>query len=119
MPSGLRRFQQSGQFHLLTFICYRRQAKLSSPDAHDVFVQCLAGCGKVVEGAKSLPQALKRLHIFDGLAARLKSGRLAHLYVPRKGGDDDVGGREWWVPAFAKTAKVGWPPIGSLAIRCM
>jgi len=74
MSSGLRRFQQSGQFHFLTFSCYRRQAKLNSPDAYDLFVQCLAGCEKVVEDAKSLPQALKRLHIFDGLAARLKSG---------------------------------------------
>ncbi len=41
MPSGLRRFQQSGQSHFLTFSCYRRQAKLSSPDAYDLFVQCL------------------------------------------------------------------------------
>jgi hypothetical protein len=29
---------------------------------------------KVVEDANSLPQALKRLDIFNGLAARLKSG---------------------------------------------
>jgi hypothetical protein len=29
---------------------------------------------KLVEDAKSLPQALKHLHIFNGLAARLKSG---------------------------------------------
>jgi len=41
MPSGLRRFQQSGQSHFLTFSCYRRQARLSSPDAYDLFVQCL------------------------------------------------------------------------------
>ena len=41
MPSGLRRFQQSGQSHFLTFSCYRRQANLSSPDACDLFVQCL------------------------------------------------------------------------------
>ena len=41
MPSGLRRFQQSGQFHFLTFSCYRRQPKLSSSDAYDLFVQCL------------------------------------------------------------------------------
>jgi REP-associated tyrosine transposase len=41
MPSGLRRFQQSGQSHFLTFSCYRRQANLSSPGAYDLFVQCL------------------------------------------------------------------------------
>jgi REP element-mobilizing transposase RayT len=41
MPTGLRRFQQSGQSHFLTFSCYRRQANLISPDACDLFVQCL------------------------------------------------------------------------------
>jgi len=41
MPSGLRRFQQSGQSHFVTFTCYHRQARFSSPDACDLFVQCL------------------------------------------------------------------------------
>ncbi len=41
MPSGLRRFQQSGQSHFITFSCYRRQPKLSFPEASDLFVQCL------------------------------------------------------------------------------
>src|ERR1700674_3153967 len=41
MPSGLRRFHQSGQSHFLTFSCYRRQANLSSPATYDLFVQCL------------------------------------------------------------------------------
>jgi hypothetical protein len=34
---------------------------------------------KVGEDAKSLPQALKRLQIFNGLAARLKSGPTQNL----------------------------------------
>ena len=41
MPRGLRRCQQSGQSHFITFSCYHRQAKLSSPDLCDLFVQCL------------------------------------------------------------------------------
>jgi putative transposase len=41
MPSGLRRFQQSGQSHFVTFSCHRRQPKLNSPEASDLFVQCL------------------------------------------------------------------------------
>jgi putative transposase len=41
MPRGLRRFQQSGQSHFITFCCYHRQAKLSSSDVCDLFVQCL------------------------------------------------------------------------------
>lgn len=41
MPRGLRRFQQSGQSHFVTFSWYRRQPNLDSPDACDLFVQCL------------------------------------------------------------------------------
>jgi len=41
MPTGLRRFQQSGKSHFLTFSCYRRQPNLNSPDTYDLFVQCL------------------------------------------------------------------------------
>jgi REP-associated tyrosine transposase len=41
MPSGLRRFQQSGQSHFLTFSCYHRQTYFASPHICDLFVQCL------------------------------------------------------------------------------
>jgi putative transposase len=33
MPSGLRRYQQTGDLHFLTFSCYRRQPNLGSPAA--------------------------------------------------------------------------------------
>jgi hypothetical protein len=36
MPSGLRRFQQSGQSHFLTFSCYRRQANFNSAETYDL-----------------------------------------------------------------------------------
>ena len=41
MPRRLRRFQQTRQSHFVTFSCYRRQPFLSSPDAYELFVQCL------------------------------------------------------------------------------
>ncbi len=41
MPIGLQRFQQSGQFHFITFSCYRRQPLLSSPQAKDMLEQIL------------------------------------------------------------------------------
>ena len=41
MPTGLQRFQKSGQSHFLTFSCYRRQPKLNNPENYDLFVQCL------------------------------------------------------------------------------
>ena len=41
MPSGLRRFQQSGQSHFLTFSCFRRQANFSSAETYDLLLQCL------------------------------------------------------------------------------
>ena len=41
MPCGLRRFHQSQQTHFLTFSCYRRQARFSSPDIYELFLECL------------------------------------------------------------------------------
>jgi putative transposase len=41
MPSGLRRFQESGQSHFITFSCYRRQPKFVSPAVYDLFPRCL------------------------------------------------------------------------------
>src|SRR5216684_8313469 len=41
MTSGLRRFQESGQTHFLTFSCYRRQANFSSAETYDLLLQCL------------------------------------------------------------------------------
>ena len=41
MPRGLRRFQESGQSHSVTFSCYRRQPYFATVEAFDLFVQCL------------------------------------------------------------------------------
>ena len=41
MSRGLRRFQESGQSHFVTFSCYRRQPFFSTAETYDLFVQCL------------------------------------------------------------------------------
>jgi putative transposase len=41
MPRGLRRFQESGQSHFVTFSCYRRQPFFSRAETCELFVQCL------------------------------------------------------------------------------
>jgi len=41
MPTGLRRYQESGGLHFVTFSCYRRQARLSRADARSLFEQSL------------------------------------------------------------------------------
>jgi hypothetical protein len=45
MPTGLRRFQQSGQSHFVAFLvtltCYHRRAHFNLSDVCDLFVQCL------------------------------------------------------------------------------
>lgn len=41
MPTGLRRFQQTGQMHFITFSCYRRQPKLGAVYSRNVFEQSL------------------------------------------------------------------------------
>ena len=37
MPSGLNRFQQSGQTHFVTFCCYRRQESFTDAPAKHTF----------------------------------------------------------------------------------
>jgi putative transposase len=37
MPSGLKRFQQAGDLHFITFSCYRREPLLGSPSARRGF----------------------------------------------------------------------------------
>jgi putative transposase len=41
MPWGLKRHQQSGQLHYITFTCYHRAALLATSDARDVIVRAL------------------------------------------------------------------------------
>ena len=41
MPRGLRRFQQSGQSHFVTFSCYHRAQRFTSSEVCDLFVACL------------------------------------------------------------------------------
>jgi len=35
MPRGLRRYQESGQSHFVTFSCYRRQVRFTSAAIYD------------------------------------------------------------------------------------
>ena len=41
MPRGLKRYQQTGVLHFITFSCYRRQPLLATPQARQVFEQTL------------------------------------------------------------------------------
>ena len=41
MPRGLRRSQQSGQSHFITFSCYRRQPNFATNTVYDLFPVCL------------------------------------------------------------------------------
>jgi putative transposase len=41
MPRGLIRYQQTGEFHFLTFSCYRRLPYLGTAAARDLFEQAL------------------------------------------------------------------------------
>jgi putative transposase len=41
MPSRLKRYQQTGQAHFLTFSCHRREPRLRSPERCDLFVEKL------------------------------------------------------------------------------
>ena len=41
MPTGLQRFQQTKQFHFVTFSCYKRQPFLQSAEAKDIVERLL------------------------------------------------------------------------------
>ena len=41
MPWGLKRFQQTGSLHYITFTCYHRAPLLEAPDARDTFERVL------------------------------------------------------------------------------
>jgi putative transposase len=41
MPWGLKRYQQTGDIHFITFSCYRRASLLAKPQARDTFVATL------------------------------------------------------------------------------
>jgi putative transposase len=41
MPSRLKRYQQTGQLHYITFTCYRRLKHLEADSARDIFEQIL------------------------------------------------------------------------------
>jgi REP-associated tyrosine transposase len=41
VPWGLKRFQQSGHLHFITFSCYRRQPRLDDPEVRNLFERAL------------------------------------------------------------------------------
>ena len=41
MPRGLRRYQESGESHFITFSCYRRQPNFVNAAVYDLFPVCL------------------------------------------------------------------------------
>jgi len=41
MPSGLRRYHESGQSHFITFTCYHRRQYFVSSSSYDLFLLCL------------------------------------------------------------------------------
>ena len=41
MPRGLRRYQESGHSHFITFSCYRRQPNFPGATIYDLFPVCL------------------------------------------------------------------------------
>ena len=67
MPRGLVRYQQSGNFHFITFSCYRRQPLLDNSAAYRVFERELEAVrlsyGFVVAGYVLMPE---HVHLLVG-----------------------------------------------------
>lgn len=60
MLTGLRRFQKTRQMHFITFSCYRRQPKLGTARARNIFEQSLGrtqrAYGFCVAGYVAMPE---------------------------------------------------------------
>jgi REP element-mobilizing transposase RayT len=65
MPRNLKRYQNSGQLHSITFSCYRRRRLLDSPKAYSAFEQVLESLrrryGFVVVGYVLMPEHMRLL----------------------------------------------------------
>src|SRR6185437_4730465 len=69
MPSGLRRFQESGQAHFVTFCCYRRRESFAAASAKCIFEAALEQVhlllsepqrSTIADAVKSLKQGVSR-----------------------------------------------------------
>ena len=49
MPTGLRRYQQAGDMHHITFSCVRHRPILGTPEARDIFLKLLERTREIYE----------------------------------------------------------------------
>ena len=60
MPRNLKRYQNTGQLHFITFSCYRRRSFLRTPGKRSLFLRVLEStrqrCGWVVVGYVVMPE---------------------------------------------------------------
>ncbi len=79
MPRGLRRFQESGQSHFVTFSCYRRQPNFVNATVYDLFPLCLEEMRRRfdmrVYGYVVMPE---HVHLLLSEPLRLRSGQAPH-----------------------------------------
>jgi len=60
MPWGLKRYQQTGDIHFITFSCYRRAPLLPDPQARDTFVTTLESTARRREQLGVYPVVRRR-----------------------------------------------------------
>ena len=80
MPRGLVRIQQTGNFHFLTFSCYRRLPYLKSPAAMNLFEASLEEMRRrynfLIAGYVVMPE---HVHL---LISEPRRGQVAHSFIP-------------------------------------
>jgi putative transposase len=102
MPCGLRRFQESGQSHFVTFSCYRRQPYFEATNVFDLFVHCLEDMRRRFElcvyGYVVMPE---HVHLLSSepphakLAEAIHYLKLSFAKRLRSGRSGDNGGTFW------------------------
>ena len=99
MPRGLIRYQQCGCFHFLTFSCFRRQPRLGSAPARELFEDALERARiryrLVVAGYVVMPEHVHLLVSEPRKAVLATAIQAVKLSVARRRGE-----RPFWQPRY-------------------
>jgi hypothetical protein len=119
MPSGLKRYQQTGDFHFITFSCYRRQSLLEMPLAKRTFEQTLEQVrrwyGLFIAGYVVMPEHVHLLpdggngwglHCASGFLGRAPAPPCRQKTATRMGHPNSV-----WLSKMTEMRKGGPPAI--------
>jgi putative transposase len=109
MPWGLKRYQQTGDLHFITFSCYRRTPLLGSAQARDTFVITLARVRRwyrfYVTGFVVMPEHVHLLVSEPERSNLAVALQMLKQVVSQRLND---AGQKPGAPSFSRSVREGW-----------